>query len=134
MEKQILKDYENWFIGFKKTKKKWSKNCDSECERSLDPVRKFIRKLDKEVYLKIDAEISSKKQDRATLTKAKRLAKGNELDAKYIDLRFDELWEEIIEDEIQPFIGTFINKIMTEQSIYERQNKSKPFGGDGFFD
>ena len=134
MEKQILKDYENWFIGFKKTKKKWSKNCDIEFERSIDLVRKFIRKLDKEVYLKIDAEISSKKQDRATLTKAKRLAKGNELDAKYIDLRFDELWEEVIEDEIQPFIGTFINKIMTEQSIYERQNKSKPFGGDGFFD
>ena len=134
MERQILKDYENWFIGFKKTKKKWSKNCDIEFERSIDPVRKFIRKLDKEVYLKIDAEISSKKQDRATLTKAKRLAKGNELDAKYIDLRFDELWEEVIEDEIQPFIGTFINKIMTEQSIYERQNKSKPFGGDGFFD
>ena len=121
-------------LGLKKPKKKWSKNCDIEFERSIDPVRKFIRKLDKEVYLKIDAEISSKKQDRATLTKAKRLAKGNELDAKYIDLRFDELWEEIIEDEIQPFIGTFINKIMTEQSIYERQNKSKPFGGDGFFD
>lgn len=134
MEKQILKDYENWFVRFKKSKKYWSKNCDIEFERSIDPIRKFIRKLDKEVYLKIDAEISSKKQDRATLTKAKRLAKGNELDAKYIDLRFDEIWEETIEDEIQPFVATFINKIMTEQSIHERQNKSKPIGGDGFFD
>ena len=93
---KILKDYENWFIKFKKSKEYWPENCDIEFERSIDLIKKFIKKSDKDVYLKIDTEISSKKQDRATLTKAKRLAKGNELDAKYIDLRFDEIWEEII--------------------------------------
>ncbi len=90
---KILKDYENWFIKFKKSKESWPENCDIEFERSIDLIKKFIKKSDKDVYLKIDTEISSKKQDRATLTKAQRLAKGNELDSKYIDLRYDELWE-----------------------------------------
>ena len=131
---KILKDYENWFIRFKKSKEYWPENCDIEFERSIDLIKKFIKKSDKDVYLKIDTEISSKKQDRATLTKAKRLAKGNELDSKYIDLRYDELWEEIIEDEIQPFIGTFVNRIIKEQSNYEKINKPKSFGGDEYFE
>ena len=109
-------------------------NCDIEFERSIDLIKKFIKKFDNDFYLKIDTEISSKKQDRATLTKAKRLAKGNELDSKYIDLRYDELWEEIGEDEIQPFIGTFVNRIIKEQSNYEKINKPKSFGGDEYFE
>jgi len=131
---KTLKDYENWFIKFKQSKKYWPEICDIEFDRSIDPIKKFIKKSDKEVYLKIDAEITSKKQDRATLTKAKRLAKGNALDAKYIDLRFDEIWDEKLENEIIPFLGVFVEKISTAQSNYEIKNKRKPLGGDdGFF-
>ena len=128
LEKKFLKDYENWFIKFRKNKKYWSKNCDIQFDRSKSLIRNFIRKSEKEVYLKIDSEISSKKQDRATLTKAKRLSKGNTLDAKYIDLRFGEIWEDIVEDEIQPFIGAFMKKIINEQLKYEKKNKSSGLG------
>lgn len=127
-EEKILKDYQNWFIKFRKNKKYWPKNCDIQFDRSISQIRKFIRKSEKEVYLKIDSEITSKKQDRAILTKAKRLAKGNTLDAKYIDLRFGEIWEDIIEDEIQPFIGSFMHKIINEQLKYEKKNKSSGLG------
>ena len=41
---------------------------------------------------------------------------------------------EIVEDEIQPFIGTFVNRIIKEQSNYEKINKPKSFGGDEGFE
>ena len=52
-EKKILKDYQNWFIKFRKNKKYWPKNCDIQFDRSISQIRKFIRKSEKEVYLKI---------------------------------------------------------------------------------
>ena len=57
---KTLKDYENWFIKFKQSKKYWPEICDIEFDRSIDPIKKFIKKSDKDVYLKIDAEITSK--------------------------------------------------------------------------
>ena len=58
-----------------------------------------MKSKEKEIYLNIDKEISSKKEDRATLMKAKRLSKNKDVESKYIDLRYEEFWEEIDEND-----------------------------------
>ena len=91
------------------------------------------KESEKKVFLDIDKEITKKKQDRATLTKAKALAKNKDVESKYIELRFEEIWEEIVEEKLKPTIGLAMQKILMAQSIYEKENQPKPIGGDSLF-
>ena len=81
-------------------------------------IRKQIKKTEKDFYIEIDKEILKKKYDRAILTKAKRLAKGKEIDAYYIDLRFEEMMEEYNEKKIQPLLAEIMKKILNAQKEY----------------
>ena len=53
----------------------------------------------------------------------------------YIFTKFQfNLNTEIDENELKPLMAIFLNKILKEQSDYEKKNKSKPIGGDAMFD
>jgi hypothetical protein len=90
-------------------------------------------KTEKDFYIEIDKEISKEKYDRAILTKAKRLAKGKEIDAYYIDLRFEEMMEEYNEEKIQPLLAETMKKILNAQKDYEESKKTSFIGGDKMF-
>ena len=136
MDKKIIKEFENLFLKLKqsKSKKYWPEVCDIAYLKSKNELKKIMKIKEKEIYLNIDKEISSRKEDRATLMKAKRLSKNKDVESKYIDLRYEEFWEEIDENELKPLMAIFLNKILKEQSDYEKKNKSKPIGGDAMFD
>tara|TARA_B100001057_G_scaffold330779_1_gene331079 strand:- start:293 stop:694 length:402 start_codon:yes stop_codon:yes gene_type:complete len=132
--KKLIKDYENWFLKLRDSKKHWPKSCEDIYYDSIENIRKLLKKTEKDFYLDIDKEISKKKYDRATLTKAKRMAKNKEIDSYYIDLRFDEMMEEYTEEKIEPLLAITMKKIITIQADYERKKKFKPIGGDSLFD
>ena len=134
MSISLIKEYEKWFSKAKqKHKNFWPRNCDHIFDHSIKEFKKMSKENEKKVFLDIDKEITKKKQDRATLTKAKALAKNKDVESKYIELRFEEIWEEIVEEKLKPTIGLAMQKILMAQSKYEKENQPKPIGGDSLF-
>ena len=70
---------------------------------------------------KIDKEITSKKQVRAILMKAKRLTKGKNVEAKYIDLRFKEEWDKATEIKLEPAVSGLMNVILKQQEVHQKK-------------
>jgi hypothetical protein len=131
--KKLFKNFENWFFKLQDSKKHWPSICDDLYFDSIEMIRKQIKKTEKDFYIEIDKEISKEKYDRAILTKAKRLAKGKEIDAYYIDLRFEEMMEEYNEEKIQPLLAETMKKILNAQKDYEESKKTSFIGGDKMF-
>ena len=75
----------------------------------------------------IDKEISSKKQDRPTIMKAIRVSKGKDSKPKYIDLRYEEMWEEAKEIVFEPFIASAMQSIIKTQEAFDKHKKETAF-------
>lgn len=138
MDKSLFSNFKNWFLKLKKSKKYWNPECDILFMNAEKEFKSLLKSNEKKIYLNIDKEVSSKKYDRAVMMKAIRLSKNKNTDSKYIDLRFGELWEETIEKEFEPYIGTVMNHILFNSEQYEikkiKQKEKETIGGDSFFD
>ena len=97
----------------------WWPDLDLLILKNINTSKKLEKKYEKAIYLKINKEIKSKKLDPATEMKALRLAKNPKLlNSKYIDLRFQELWEEELENNIIPQL----NKMLIAFKQYYQKN------------
>lgn len=137
MNDNLLKDFQNWFSAFSREHKNDWKVDETSVEigneinglfrDTSELFKKLLKKTEKEIYSKIDKEIDNNKQDRATLTKAKRLSKSDDIESKYIDLRFIELWEEIAEEDFKPFLFQAMKRINNiQQKHIEFLKKHNP--------
>ena len=59
--KKLIKDYENWFLKLRDSKKHWPKSCEDIYYDSIENIRKLLKKTEKDFYLDIDKEISGMK-------------------------------------------------------------------------
>ena len=92
---------------------------------TCNKFERLLKKTERDIDLKIDKEIRSKKQDRPTLLKAKRLSKGKNVESKYIDLRFDEEWDEASENVLEPFLASAMKVIALSQKKFEQDEKKE---------
>ena len=138
MDKSLFANFKNWFLKLKKSKKYWNSECDILFMNAEKEFKTLLKSNEKKIYLNIDKEVSSKKHDRAIMMKAIRLSKNKNADSKYIDLRFEEMWEEATENEFEPYIGTMMRHILNISDQYERQKikqkEEETIGGDSLFD
>ena len=127
MNKILLKRFATWFSEFKKDHKKYwgGEHCEEIFIHSNETFKILLKKTERNIDLKIDKEISSKKQDRATLMKAKRLSKGKDIESKYIDLRFEEEWENASVEILEPFISDAKNTIILAQQKHEKEREEE---------
>ncbi len=133
MDNGLKKEFANWFARFRKEHKtQWSTDCDIKFMQTTRNFDRLIKKTEKDVYKKIDKEITSKKQDRGLLTKAIRLSKNKDTKPKYIDLRFEELWDEALEKIIEPYIYSETKIISQIQYSYIDQIQSNDPGAKTF--
>ena len=67
-------------------------------------IRELEKKTQKKIYSQIDEEIKKKTKDSECWMKALSSTKGDEkkATAKYIDLRYEILWEDVVHKIIEP--------------------------------
>lgn len=122
MNKSLLNEFKAWFDNYKRQKKKtWN---EEECEimffQFYKNFERLLKKTERDIDTKIDKEITSKKKDRATVNKAIRLSKGQDSDAKYISLRFEDMCDEANESILEPYIFSATQQIIKVQNNYEK--------------
>tara|TARA_B100000963_G_C22165188_1_gene467757 strand:- start:128 stop:553 length:426 start_codon:yes stop_codon:yes gene_type:complete len=119
---ELLKEFQNWYLMFKKEHKKaWDPKNDILFYTASKTFKRLLEKTERSIDEKIDKEITKKKQDRAILMKAKRLTKGKNVEAKYIDIRFKEEWDKASENELEPVIAGSMDAIVEQQKIYQKK-------------
>ena len=123
MDKTLLTEFVSWFSQFKKEHKKdWcAEKCDVIFFASCKNFERLLKKTERNIDAKIDKEIRSRKQDRPTLIKAKRLTKGKNVESKYIEIRFNEEWDDASEKILEPFLAKAMTLIATAQTKYEEE-------------
>ena len=116
-------DHTSFYREFKKANGGiWWPELDLLILKNIDTSKKLEKKYEKAIYLKINKELKSKKLDPATETKALRISGDPKLlKAKYIDIRFEDLWEEELENKIIPEL----NKIFFSFRQYYQNNLDK---------
>lgn len=126
MDKTLLSEFKKWFLEFKKEHEyNWSaERFDTIFFLTSKNFERLLKKTERSIDSKIDKEITSKKQDRPTLMKAKRLTKGKNFESKYIDLRFNEEWEIASEKILEPFIAKAMKDIALAQKKYENEQEN----------
>jgi hypothetical protein len=74
-------------------------------EKHKKLIKELEKKNQKKIYSQIDEEIKKKTKDSECWMKALSTSKGDEkkATAKYIDLRYEILWEDTVEKIIEPF-------------------------------
>ena len=102
-------------------KKVWDSKNDILFYTASKNIKRLIDKTERSIDAKIDKEIRSKKQDRAILNKSKRLTKGNNVEIKYIDLRFKEEWDKASETKLEPVIAGSMDAIVKQQKIHQKK-------------
>ena len=129
MDKSLLKDFKKWFAEYKHEKRKnwYREKCDVMFFTSCKSFERLLKKIERDIYTKIDKEISSKKQDRPTIMKAIRVSKGKDSKPKYIDLRYEEMWEEAKEVVLDPFIASAMQIIIKTQEAFDKHKKETSF-------
>ena len=135
MDKTLLTEFAAWFSQFKKEHKKYW--CAEKCEviffASCKNFERLLKKTERDIDTKIDKEIRSKKQDRPTLMKAKRLSKGKNVESKYIDIRFNEEWDDASEKILEPFLAKSMTAIASAQKKYEEEEPGEEWRKDPRF-
>ena len=122
MDQSLLNDFQNWFLAFRKEQKKvWNNENDILFYKSCKNFERLLNKTERSIDEKIDKEITSKKQVRAILMKAKRLTKGKNVEAKYIDLRFKEEWDKATEIKLEPAVSGLMNVILKQQEVHQKK-------------
>ena len=122
MEQTLLNEFQNWFHAFKNEQKKvWNNENDILFYKSYKNFERLMDKTERSIDEKIDKEITSKKQVRAILMKAKRLTKGKNVEAKYIDLRFKEEWDKASEKKLEPAVSGLMNAILKQQEVHQKK-------------
>ena len=53
--------------------------------------------------------------------KAKRLTKGKNVEAKYIDLRFKEEWDKASEIKLEPIVAGLMDAILKQQELHQKK-------------
>ena len=81
----------------------------------------MLEKTERSIDEKIDKEITKNKQDRAILMKAKRLTKGKNVEAKYIDIRFKEEWDKASESKLEPILAGSMDAIVEQQKSHQKK-------------
>ena len=122
MDKTLLKEFQSWFAKYRREKKDiWCSKNDVVFYTACKNFDRLLNKTERIIDEKIDKEIRTKKQDRATLMKAKRLSKGKNVEAKYIDIRFQNDWDKIAETTLEPFIASTIEIMISAQENFENK-------------
>ena len=129
MDKSLLKEFKEWFAKYKHEKRKnwYREKCDVMFFTACKTFERLLEKTERSIDGKIDKEIQSKKQDRPTVLKAKRLSKGKNVESKYIDLRFEKEWNEVSEDVFEPFIASTTQSIIKTQEAFDKNKDENTF-------
>jgi|TARA_Y100000294_G_C8365508_1_gene260511 hypothetical protein len=119
------------------------KELDLLDEKHKSLIRELEKTNQKKIYSQIDEEIKKKTKDPECWMKALSDSKGDEkkATAKYIDLRYETLWEDTVEKIIEPLRKKLENEYNTrknkpnDESIIEaweseEENRLKPYPKD----
>ena len=128
MNKRLLNEFKDWFSKYHKEKKKnwhfevgYFQKCDLLFLQASKGLEKLLKETERAIDTKIDKEISSKKKDRATVTKSIRLSKTSDNIPMYVELRFKDMWEEATEMLLEPFVASAMQKIIKAQSDFDEK-------------
>ncbi len=95
-------------------------------EKHKSLIKELEKTNQKKIYLQIDEEIKKKTKDSECWMKALSDSKGDEkkATAKYIDLRYEILWEDTVEKIIEPFRKKVKEEYDARESyLVNRENK-----------
>ena len=106
------------------------KELDLLDEKHKSLIRELEKTNQKKIYSQIDEEIKKKTKDSECWMKALSTAKGDEkkATAKYIDLRYEILWEDSVEKIIEPLRKKLKEEYDAREShLVSRENKWESF-------
>ena len=119
----------NWYRKFRsKNKHQWWPDLDEIITQHLKSIDKLEKQTEKTIYSKIKKEIKSKKYDDVVEMKALRFSSDTKkFTSKYIDLRFKDLWEDMEDKLIFPFMDDLKNQFIKyyEKNLNAAENYRK---------
>ena len=124
MDKRLLNEFKDWFGKYHKEKRKnwYFEKCDLSFLQASNALEKLLKETERTIDTKIDKEISSKKKDRATVTKSIRLSKSKDSIPMYVELRFKDMWEEATEDLFKPLVLSAMQSIIKVQNDFDKKS------------
>ena len=124
MDKRLLNEFKDWFSKYHKEKRKnWHfEKCDLLFLQASNALEKLLKETERTIDTKIDKEISSKKKDRATVTKSIRLSKSKDSIPMYVELRFKDMWEEATEHLFKPLVLSAMQSIIKVQNDFDKKS------------
>ena len=124
MDKRLLNEFKDWFSKYhKENRKNWHfEKCDLLFLQASNALEKLLKETERTIDTKIDKEISSKKKDRATVTKSIRLSKSKDSIPMYVELRFKDMWEEATEDLFKPLVLSAMQSIIKVQNDFDKES------------
>ena len=123
MDKRLLNEFKDWFSKYHKEKRKnwYGEKCDVLFFQASKGFERLLKQTERAIDTKIDKEISSKKKDRATVTKAIRVSKNKDSEHMYIELRFRDMWDEATEEIFEPYVASAMQSIIKAQDSFENK-------------
>ena len=123
MDKTLLNEFKSWFSQYHKEKRKnwYGEKCDVLFFQASKGFEILLKQTERAIDTKIDKEISSKKKDRATVTKAIRVSKNKDSEHMYIELRFRDMWDEATEEIFEPYVTSAMQSIIKAQNSFENK-------------
>ena len=127
MDKTLLNEFKSWFSQYHKEKRKnwYGEKCDVLFFQASKGFEILLKQTERAIDTKIDKEISSKKKDRATVTKAIRVSKNKDSEHMYIELRFRDMWDEATEEIFEPYVTSAMQSIIKAQDSFENKTLFK---------
>ena len=124
MDKTLLNEFKSWFSQYHKEKRKnwYGEKCDVLFFQASKGFEILLKQTERAIDTKIDKEISSKKKDRATVTKSIRLSKSKDSIPMYVELRFKDMWEEATEDLFKPLVLSAMQSIIKVQNDFDKES------------
>ena len=117
---------ERWSFVWNEKTMNFRKELDLLEEKQKKLIRELEKTNQKKIYLQIDEEIKKKTKDSECWMKALSDSKGDEkkATAKYIDLRYEILWEDTADKIIEPFRKKLKEEYDARESyLVSRENK-----------
>ena len=123
MDKTLLNEFKSWFSQYHKEKRKnwYGEKCDVLFFQASKGFEILLKQTERAIDTKIDKEISSKKKDRATVTKAIRVSRNKDSEHMYIELRFRDMWDEATEEIFEPYVTSAMQSIIKAQDSFENK-------------
>ena len=123
MDKTLLNEFKSWFSQYHKEKRKnwYGEKCDVLFFQASKGFEILLKQTERAIDTKIDKEISSKKKDRATVTKAIRVSQNKDSEHMYIELRFRDMWDEATEEIFEPYVTSAMQSIIKAQDSFENK-------------